>query len=580
MHAHDATLAKVIYRPPIHTRKNVAQSSINVVGIDTEAYTTGKCFMVATSRGDVWHPVDVPWVFFSREYRGTNFVAYNLKYDSGAFLQHLPKLLLNDLRNDKKVMLDGFAYRAIGNKCLTISRGKNSIHIYDMLNFYNMSLQAAAEKYLGKSKLDIETKSFAPDYVKSHWESIASYCVQDAVLVKDLAELLLRQFEEYGVYARKLYSVAYVSWQYFRARCPYVHVKRYWDSERKVLDYAMQAYNGGKFEVTRKGADMYYSYDIVSAYPYEIANLINILDARVVYSKRVYKSATYGFLDCTMRIPYHVYSPVAVKRGMTNTFPVGEIHKVITYEEYKYLIAQGCDITIHDAAWLICDKRDKPYHDEVLRFMKYKDYYKLQGDKVRYHTVKILLNAFYGKFCQLIWDGKYYRAGAAWNPVYASYITANTRIRISNMQQQHPSVVAVHTDSVISTAPLPYAVEGKLGDVIAETQGQGIILGSGVYQIGDKSKARGFALKTPLIQQIPKRGRKMRVDIVRPYTWREVAHRNLGIEYINRFEKQVRALDVNFDAKRLWLNDYRSFSDVFTRCVDSAPLTPIPGVKS
>lgn len=559
------------YQPGFIRKGNQADKSISVIGLDTEAYTTGQCFMLATSLGNVFTPEQFPRCFFTRRYRGTNFVAYNLKYDSGALLQNLSQEELQLLREKGKVLYKGYTFKTIGNKCLIISKGKNSIRVYDMLNFYKMSLNMAAQTFLDKKKLDMDTSLFTTGYVKHYWSKIAEYCIKDAELVQELAEKLITMFETFGVKPKKLYSVAYVSYQYFSGKCAHIHVKRYWKDHKEVLKYALESYNGGKFEVTKKGTGHFYEYDIVSAYPFEISNLVDIRTIKIIQSKRYKTDSTYGFLKCKIKIPYGVFSPVAVKRGTVNIFPIGEFEKIITKTEYDYLIKQGCDITIINAYWLITDFPTYPYRFEVQNLVKLKSKFKLAGRKLEYHTIKIFLNSFYGKFIQLIEKEDHFKAGSSWNPIYGSIITANCRTRISEQQALNPFIVAVHTDSIISEQPIEFTNGRQLGDMIPEIEGHGLILGSGIYQVGTKTKLRGFQSKVPLLDLMPEKGKKWDITTFRPYSWREVAHRNLGIDLINRFESMEKHVNLNFDQKRIWLNDYNSYSEVRKRNIDSVP---------
>lgn len=547
------------------------QKSINVLGIDTEADKDGRCFMIATSLGDVFKMSDFPGCMFSREYRGKIFVAYNLKYDEGAFLQFLPRKNLAKLREKGKTIFGDYKIAIIPRKYLRITKGKNSITIYDLYNFYNMSLNAASKKYLNDEKLDIATKSFSKSYIEDNWNMIAKYCVKDAVLVEKLGNKIIKQFETWGVYPRALYSTAYVTYQYFRRHTNYVDVSMFWEKYPTLLWYAYNSYNGGKFEVTRKGLDYYYEYDIVSAYPYEIANLIDLRHADVIHSKRFVKEATYGFLWCNITIEKPLYSPVVMKQGMVNTYPIGNFIRCITLNEYIYLCSLGCKLEILDAVWMVMRKIEYPYREEIYKLMKFKNEYKMSGDKLNYHIIKIFLNSLYGKFCQLIKGGEKLKASSCWNPVFASIITANTRIRISEMQNKYPCVVAVHTDSVISTKPLDFPKKGKLGDFVFETEGEGVVLGSGIYQIGNTTKLRGFYSKHSLVDLIETSVKNIWIEAIRPFTWREVLHRNLDLEEINRFQTYWKKISVAFDRKRIWLNDYKYFSEVKSRKVYSIP---------
>ena len=527
--------------------------------------------MICTSEGDTFSPDEYPDCFFSRKYRNSVFTCYNLKYDSGALVQHMPIDNLDQLRLEGSTEYEGYKYKVIGNKCFTIIRGKNSVTIYDLANFYKSKLEVAAQKYLGEGKIDLDPNLFTDEYIIANWETIAKYCIHDAVLCKRLTDLIISMFEEWDVFPRKLYSTAYVSWVYFRNNCPYVHVKGLWEQNKRILDFALASYNGGKFEVTEKGPGYFFEYDIVSAYPDVIRDLVDIRMARVIQSKDYIKEAVYGFIHCAMDIPHDIHSPVAVKNRDLNVYPVGVIDKVITKEEYDYLLSVGVDIDIYDAYWFVVDKVSYPYREAVDKFMKYKDKYEREGDKMRYHTVKTLLNSFYGKLCQLIKSGDIYKAGASWNPIYASVITAVNRIRVSDMQQRYPSVVAVHTDSVISTEPLPFSSEGGIGDFLYECEGEGIVLGSGIYQVGNKSKLRGFDTNRSLLDILPTKGKQFSITKHKPFSWREVAHRKMDMDMINRFTDITKDMDLNFDRKRIWLEDYKDWSEVRERSVISVP---------
>lgn len=562
----------VNYRCFPYNRKGVNKDSIKPIGLDTEALITGECFMIASSEGDVWQPEQFPDCMFSRKYRNKSFMVWNLKYDMGAFVQSLDSNSLETLRSTGEVERHPFTYIAIANKCLTIRKGKNAVHIYDLYNFYNMSLQKAAEVYLNDKKIDIQMLHFYPWYVTHYWDKIAKYCIKDSVLVGQLSNILIRRFEKYGVYPKKLFSVAYISYQYFRQKTLYVTVKRYWEHEKEVLRYAMESYNGGKFEVTEKGTGYYYEYDIVSAYPYEISNLVNISWARIVRDKKYRKYAIYGFIRCKIDIPFGVYSPVVMKRGELNTYPDGQFERTITKAEYEYLISQGADIQIIDAYWLHLDNRQYPYRREIKRLARLKDQFKHDHKDLDYQTIKILMNSLYGKFIQLIDKGDCYNAGSNWNPIYGSIITANCRVRISEMQHLHSSIIAAHTDSVISKKRLQFTSDSELGRFSFQLEGQGVILGSGIYQIGDKIKFRGFPLKTPLLELCHNGNKTLSVETNHAYTWREVIYRGWSNTLINRFEKVNKKVHINFDQKRFWLDDWKSFKEIEKRNISSMPL--------
>lgn len=564
--------SKVVYFAPRNKYAKIPTESISVLGIDTEADTDGKCFMICSSLGDVWKPEHLPGCLFDRKHRDQTYVAYNLKYDMGALIQHLPIENLAELRTTNRTTFGDYKYHVIANKLLSISKGHKYIKVYDMLNFYQSSLEKAAQKYLGEGKLEQDTKEYTEELINDNWDNIAEYCIKDAQLVQRLAERLIGQFETWGLKVRKLYSTAHVSYSWFSAKCGHPSVDYFWRMERRVLDMAMESYNGGKFEITTKGSGYFYEYDISSAYPYSIRNLVGLENARVVWDNKYRKTAVYGFLNCNINIPLELPSPVALKRGTLNTYPSGNFQKTITKQEYEYLVNNGADCIIRYACWIHVDKKTYPYREEIDRLYALKTELKDTDNKLAYHTIKILMNSLYGKFVQIIQNGEHWRAGASWNPIYASVITADTRVKISELQRQYDSIWAVHTDSIISDKSLPYEKDLTLGALSYETEGKGLIAGCGIYQIGEKTALRGVGSPIALLEMAKNSGETLTIQRKAPKTWRQVIFHGWDADRINRFENELKELRPNSDRKRLWIHDAKTWHDLYERRIFSAPL--------
>jgi len=459
---------------------------------------------------------------------------------------------------------------------LTISKAKHSITIYDLKQYYEGSLETNAQKYLGEGKDDLETKEFSEDFLRDNWDRIAKYCVRDADLVRRLAVRLIEQLNEWGLHVSKLYSTAWISYNWFASRSGHPTVGHIWKYDRRVLDFAMQAYHGGKFEVTTKGSAYLYEYDLVSAYPATIAQLIDTRHVTIYWSKNVIPDAAYGFLDCTIYVPPSLPSPVARKVGELNTYPAGWFRQIITYPEYRYIVDHGGSATIQQGVWLVPQERRRPYTEDINHLVTLKQQYKGK-DEMAYHTAKILMNSLYGKFVQLIEQPPdKWRAGASWNPIYASYITAMTRIKVSDLQRKYTSIWAVHTDSIISDAPLPFPKTNILGSLSYEVEGDGIIVGCGIYEIGDKTALRGVPSNVTL-RELCETGRgKVTINVRQPLSWRLAAHRHRDQSEINRWLDANKDLRPDSDRKRVWLEDYKDWREVLERRCISVPIVEAP----
>ena len=65
-------------------KPNPITERIKILGLDTEALTTGEPFMFAISDGGIYPMIQLLDILFRKEYRGTRFLLWNIHYDEGA----------------------------------------------------------------------------------------------------------------------------------------------------------------------------------------------------------------------------------------------------------------------------------------------------------------------------------------------------------------------------------------------------------------------------------------------------------------------------------------------------------------
>jgi hypothetical protein len=553
-----------------------------IVGIDSEAFTTGEPFILGTSYGDILRPRDVPCCFFTDKYLSSNFVVWNLKYDSGAVLYFLPREILYSLWSEGKATLrgsDGFLYRFhyVPHKMLRINRGRLFVVFWDISQFFKTSLDRAAMTYLGERKIVMRTKNFTPKYYFRFINSIHRYCIRDAMLTARLGEYLVAKFGEFGITASTLYSPASISFRFFSRRSKIVHVWRYWEDERRVLELSSDAYEGGKFEVTARGPFHGMEYDITSAYPFEIANLVDISNARVVYTTEYQPRAVYGFLDCTITNYTEKHLPCGPMPRGVRIYPMGIYRLVITKNEYDYLMEIGVPVQVHEACWLFVKRKKYPYRKTVDYLFSIKSKMK-KTDRMLYQITKVCLNGFYGKMAQSIVqpDGKIV-VGQGWNPVYASVITANTRIKITRIQNlMREDCLAVHTDSAIVTRPLPDNIDtdGQLGNFERVIEGDGLLVACGMYQLGEECRFKGFRARRgetwrTILERFPDR-KTVPYRVLHVESWIESMAKNHTTDHINVFQRSRKLMSLNCDVKRLWFRKVRA-RDLLSNFERSAP---------
>lgn len=559
-------------------RENERVELSKFIGIDSEAYTNGYPFMFGTSEGDIITPNDFISEIFSPRYINANFLLWNLKYDVGAIVRsQLPIAKAKELQELQKTEFDGYIYTYIPHKHLKIAEKGNQkkawVQFWDVMQFYRMSLDNASKKYLNDKKKKQTTKQYTLEYVRENWKNICSYCIKDAYLTKRLGLLFFDKLHELDLPVASIYSGASISSVYINSRMKVFTAHDWYYKRNRIVAYACEAYRGGKFEVTARGSGNVYAYDIVSAYPYEITNLIDIKSADYNSTKIYQKDAVYGYLRVCINNPDGKHLPTGIFKNGVLIYPAGRFYTTITKQEYEYMVFElDIDVEILQAEWLFVNRIRYPFRKV------YNDIFQMKDDCAKgtmmYNAIKIIANGYYGKMVQSIPDkitGKI-KVGQDWNPMYAAVITANTRIRVTRIQNELKSdCVAVHTDSVFTKVPLDKKYtkvrkNKKLGSwELEKSKINTILIASGVYQMGDKSAFRGVVpvkrkKKGKIVQDdwktiLKKAGcqEKFRyVQSPQPESFTSVMARNRSLDEINLFKPEPKDIDVNMDTKRVW----------------------------
>lgn len=585
----DIDSGRVVYaKPKLEDDRPVMD---RISGFDSEAYRNGRPFMFCTSGGwldgkrtpaEILLPRDIPDIFFTERYKNVNFMTYNLKYDSGAALWFLDEGKLDELRVKGYTWTDSkIRVTYIPHKMLEFKRDDSHTRFWDIAQFYKMTLDDAARTYLKERKLDMRTKSFSEEYVIRCFHAIARYCIQDAILAEKLGLYLIRVLQEFDITASTIYSCASIAFKYFCRKSRFNTVYQYWKADTDVIRYACDAYEGGKFEITSRGRFHGYEYDITSAYPYEIRNLVDISRARVVYSEKFLPGAAYGFIRCRIHNPEGVHLPCGpmlsqAGRNVLRVYPSGTYYMTITQEEYQYILSVGVEVDIISAMFLFVKRRNYIYRPVIDELFELKSRYKGK-DRMLYSVTKILMNSTYGKMCQCTekYTGKVH-LGPGFNPVHASVITANTRIKVTRIQNLlGDDCLALHTDSVMTTRPIPSSfVTNELGGFEYVTEGDGILIACGLYQLGNACAWKGVRpVEGDTWENILNKF-KHRSKI--PYThlhvesWREAMAKNHPVTSINVFERGKKEVDLNCDLKRRWPSRVKA-RDLLSTRQDSLP---------
>lgn len=487
---------------------------------------------------------------------------------------------------------------------------------FDLWQFFkyegSSSLDMVSKKYLNDNKTPIEELGYDKSDLYLD-DTIIEYCIKDCKLTAELAEMVIEACNNIGILFNKPYSCATISADYFfnmqGLRNPFFFLYQYGDfvyaPNKDIYKYAYYSYKGGRSEVVKRGHyDNVYEYDVNSMYPSNMCDLYDCFkcDWIKITGNELYNfdldNIAYGFIKCNIDMPKDYVLPLPYSKGFY-IYGYGEFNNYyLTIHELYMMFDLGIidksDVTIIDG-WLGLKQGNNEFvFNDTIQYI-YSERKKFEGLDFRNPLYKIILNSIYGRMIEVninkrldenidlqdinsydILDNevvkKYYTSGKYFNPIYACYITAMSRIKLFNAIYPHKETfIASFTDSVISTEKIKVPVSKELGDW-EKNQGDLTIIGSGVYRfVGKKEKirTRGIHIKQDLNDNIY--GINFDDLITKPFTQNKVMKlkecvRSDNLDEFNTFQEVDKKINLNFDKKRQWDYDLNCLEDCYTQC--------------
>lgn len=567
-------------------------------GLDTETYH-GYARLICDDSGRHMFPEDfsdiLQFLTHSR-FEGNFNWFFNIKFDFEAVVKLIDDVeILKELYSQKWLEYDTYRISYLDKKYMLIQdKYGHSYHFYDIANFIQTSLNYASQKYLGKEKYDAINSSLL-NVSKKYWleniNEIIKYCIIDCRLTKELADYFINLMKtKVNFIPKKMFSKGSYSQEYFLANC---YIPTINDIDENVLRYAYNTYSGGRFEICKRGYfDHVYTYDIKSAYPFQMTQLIDINQGKWFETKEFKEDAFYGYYKCNIIYYNKVISPFMLRDTNVNCYPNGAYTIMLTQNEILFVLKNfpTCEIEIIDGYVFYPSKLIYPLRQKILELYYWKN---REQDEATKYMVKIILNSLYGKFIQKV-GGK---TGSLFNPIWATEITANTRLDLlefvlnntkNNRDYNLNHLIGFSTDSVHSTVALGetnrYPDWQNLGDFELDFSGEGIFIMSEVYSLWNdkkqKDRFRGLSLvvegeKTNMLSVCGKAMCQPTYDyyLFRPMHLGECLMRKTKpIKDINVWKKFPKKIDLNGDHKRLWSDNFSNGWECFYNQHTSEPL--------
>ncbi len=591
------TFDQIKFRKP--SKKLKRQKNHPVNGIDTETFD-GKVILIADNNQRYLEPEnfsDLLNFLTYRRYKNSFNFFYNLRYDVQAILKWLlyekdGDKYLKNLYFDGKIDYNDYKIHYIPKKVFKIRNShRESFIFYDLAQFFNISLEEASRKFLDKKKyqdeyenIDREKIGEEKGYYEKHRKEIIKYCINDAVLTSELGDFLQQMFKREIKFIPQSYiSKADISKQYFKFK---IDIPTFFDVKRDIQKFAYYSYHGGRFEVIKRGNLGYCTLiDINSAYPHAIANLPDIRKGKWKKTNEFNEEALIGFYLAHIIVKPEDITPLPLtfKNG-TKIFPCGEWITYITHAELK-AFKKEIKFEILDGWEFHSPEPEYPFREEILKLYKWRK--SIPKDNPVNLLIKIIMNSLYGSFYELTKiPNKGYLMGHLFNPVYASYITALTRIQLFKKAREigFNRIAGFATDSIL--------IEGEweennneLGEWSVDRSGKTIVLKSGIYEVGKKLKERGVMKKAGKI--VTKKGQfnsifdymrayphyeKYEIILKKPLNLSEAIlhHQKWNLHDLNKFVEIKYQITLK-ENKRIWDKQPETGEDILYNRYNSMP---------
>lgn len=388
-----------------------------VYGWDSETYDGKVTLIAVASETDTDYCVPksykelLEFVTQRKFRRGYNFF-YNLGYDMNAIIKSMPINCYNVLQFGNEYKDYEFKLSRIGKKCMDIGVFKdvkidkyNNQHyeyftskFFDIWIFYQCgSLEYTYFKtfnrpYKKRMKLNegIKRNEITHEHIK--------YCIEDAYACYELAQHLVNITNKISP-IRNYFSPASLAKAMVKNNLQTMYgCKEYKFIPTPLNQAAFYAYNGGRFEVFKKGHfNEGYNYDINSAYPYAMSNL-NTINGKERETKEVNYDSLHGFYKINCYLEDFYVGPLKYLFKNLLIYPNGEIDNWVTLDEIRVLDELQIDYNIVEG-WELYGENSKPMRfieDMYYKRMKLKK----KNDPLQLYY-KLCLNSLYGIMVQI-----------------------------------------------------------------------------------------------------------------------------------------------------------------------------------
>ena len=353
------------------------------------------------------------------------------------------------------------------------------------------------------------------------------------------------------------------------------------DMPEEANQYYYNTCSGGWIETFKTGHwDKLYTYDLKSAYPSKMRNLVDFRKGtwEKVDSVPNHKTGMLGVFNCTAEMEADLHCIVYRDEREYNFNPNGTYDTLITWNKLIYAQFHEWGRFHVKDGWVWTPK------DGVVCYplrKKMDELFKLKGEaetNIERNVIKRLMNAFEGKMCERIFferNGKLSPTtfGEIFNPCWRSEVENNTHLSVINFCiKNNITPIAIMTDGVVTDVDLQIPSSTAMGGWKLDSVTKGLVMGSGILALQGKHKEGDFSLNYDvLMEKIDPNSTEIVLEKDGFVSIGEACERNL-FHKLGEYEVDKRVIKLNSDTKRIYPNEPENFGELLKGHYDSIPI--------
>ena len=315
-----------------------------------------------------------------------------------------------------------------------------------------------------------------------------------------------------------------------------------------------------------------WNYDICSAYPAQIAKLLDLRLGKWVQSNRFMPEAKYGYCKGMISINKDVeFTPFIYRQENQKGLPVlhcvtGKYPKFITKASIEFLERWKLgSFEIENGWWWLAEKEERPLKSLVNWLFLEKE----KTDGSRRNVIKRIMAAMFGKMLEI----RNEQFGNLFNPVWAAETEVSTRLEVADFVLRNKiSVIHIAVDNVITPEPVVLGESG-LGEWKLNTISPCLCAGTGAVAIRDEGIG-DFHLKYDwLREQIEKEPEASEYKLTRmtPVTIREAYGSAEKFGKLGELQELTKVVSIGQGEKRCYREQPKNGKELLSRTYESLP---------